>query len=455
MPELRLETRMEGAAAGNLLAAPPPIAVPPLHPFLEHPGEPVEAWTHWLTKFENHCAMVTLGRAGAYTPQEKSRYLLLLLGTEGQCLVRHLPAIAAIDTLRHDEFITTLKTILVLRSSPFRALVALMGRRQRMGEAVHQYVADHRDLASHCPLPPGSRRLLGGQHPRHRLRLRQGPVVALHPARSGPGTGDRSPPVGRSSEDGHGHGTEDGRRCSGAEWALGRGQVQARRWSTKGGAARGAKTPASSSSSSCGNCGGPHRSGHESCPAKEKTCHKCKKKGHLEAYCKSGWMQKVTAGAVFLSSSQDKETMEQVQALGGTSPRIKSTVKMWTGREWAPVELEVDTGTSVSMLRRSDLNALQVYLPLNPLARPLLNYDQHSPPGGAGYNCHHSPVWGKKSRRGAAHRIGLLQFHPGPRLPQAPADGGGLRGRTSSAAGLVKGISSTRETCIQGSLVGR
>ena len=34
------------APAGNLPVAPPPIAVPPLHPFLEHPGEPPEAWTH-------------------------------------------------------------------------------------------------------------------------------------------------------------------------------------------------------------------------------------------------------------------------------------------------------------------------------------------------------------------------------------------------------------------------
>ena len=152
---IKMETARTAASPPPQPAVPPPIAVPPLHPFLEHPGEPLEAWPHWLTKFENHWAMVTLGRAGVYTPQEKSRYLLLLLGTEGQRLVRHLPAVAAIDTLRHDEFVTALKTILVPRSSPFRALAALMGRRQRMGETVHQYVADLRDLASRCPLPPG------------------------------------------------------------------------------------------------------------------------------------------------------------------------------------------------------------------------------------------------------------------------------------------------------------
>ena len=108
-----------------------------------------------MAKFENHWAMVTLGRAGAYTPQEKSRYLLLLLGTEGQRLVRHLPAISTIDTIRHDDFIAALRAVLVPRSSPFRALAALMGRRQRGGETVNQYMADLRDLASRCPLPQG------------------------------------------------------------------------------------------------------------------------------------------------------------------------------------------------------------------------------------------------------------------------------------------------------------
>ena len=363
---------MEGAVAGNLLVVPPPIAVPPLHPFLEHPGEPLEAWTHWLTKFENHWAMV-LGRVGAYTPQEKSRYLLLLLGTEGQCLVRHLPAIASIDTLRHDEFITALKTILVPWSSPFRALAALMGRRQRMGETVHQYVADLRDPASCFPLPPGQEDFwvasilaIGCASDKAWERLFTLPEVDLgrvtevllseEAMRMDMGTGQKMVigAVGRNGLRGR------------AKSRQGGGPL--------GGAARGAKTPASSSTSSCGNCGGTHRSGHESCPAKEKTCHKCKKKGHLKAYCRSSRTQKATAGAVFLSS-KDGETMGQVQVLGGTSPRIKSMVKMWTEWEWAPVELEVDTGASESMLQRSHLNTLQVYLTLNPVARPLLNYD--------------------------------------------------------------------------------
>ena len=174
--------------------------------------------------------------------------------------------------------------------------------------------------------------------------------------------------------------------------------------SQRGGAARSARTPASGSASSCGNCGGPHRSGHESCPAKEKTCHQCKKKGHLKAYCRGERTQKATAGALFLSSSQEGETMGKVQVQGGTSPRIKSTVKMWTGRDWAPVEMEVDTGASVSTLRRSDVNALKIHLPLNPATRPLLNYD-HSVLKGVRGSISTTVQFGERKATGELHVV--------------------------------------------------
>ena len=363
------------APAGNLPVAPPPIAVPPLHPFLEHPGEPPEAWTHWMAKFENHWAMVTLGRAGAYTPQEKSRYLLLLLGTEGQRLVRHLPAISTIDTIRHDDFIAALRAVLVPRSSPFRALAALMGRRQRGGETVNQYMADLRDLASRCPLPQGQEDFwvasilaIGCASDKARERLYTLPEVDLtrvmevllsdEAVRMDLGTVPRSG-IGAVSRGGF-------RRGARANQGGARGR----------GAPRGARTSAPSSSSSCSNCGGPHRPGDDNCPAKDKLCHQCKRKGHLKAYCRSGQASKATAGALFVSSSNEGGTMGKIQVLGGASTRIKSTVRVWTGKEWAPMEMEVDTGASVSTLRRSDVNALQIFLPLEPAGRPLLNYDQ-------------------------------------------------------------------------------
>ena len=68
--------------------------------------------------------------------------------------------------------------------------------------------------------------------------------------------------------------------------------------------------------------------------------------------------------------------MGKIQVLGGASTRIKSTVRVWTGKEWAPMEMEVDTGASVSTLHCSDVNALQIFLPLEPAGQPLLNYDQ-------------------------------------------------------------------------------
>ena len=130
------ETMEEPRTAMVLAPPPPPIAVPPMHPFLEHTGEPPEQWAHWIAQFDTFWTMVTIGRGSSYTEQDKSRYLELMLGTEGRRLVRHTPGVLALETSSHDAYRTAVRDILVPKTSPFRAIATFLTRKQRLGESI-------------------------------------------------------------------------------------------------------------------------------------------------------------------------------------------------------------------------------------------------------------------------------------------------------------------------------
>ena len=81
----------------ELAPPPPPIAVPPMHPFLEHPGEPPEQWAHWIAQFDTFWTMVMIWRGSSYSYPDKSWYLELMLGMEGRRMVRHTPGALALE----------------------------------------------------------------------------------------------------------------------------------------------------------------------------------------------------------------------------------------------------------------------------------------------------------------------------------------------------------------------
>ena len=373
---------------------PPPISMPPLAPYLEHPGDPPSPWAHWYETFEDFWAMATVGRATQYTDQDRNRYLVMMLGTEGRRLVRHTTTLSNIGILGQAAFATAIRDILRPKSSPFRALSALLHRRQRSGESVQQFLTDLRDLASRCPLPDttedfwlASLLVVGCASEKAKERLFQLDAVEL-PRVLDVLLSDQAVRTDLQAEKGN--------PSTLSAVTRGRRPVRGVVGGGRGGSGTGSATV------TCFNCGGPHFARDPTCFAAGKTCNNCGKVGHLSRYCKSGGGQQKGGNArgrgrgtssgqggrrggnqqtnvLFLPDSPSESSVQgQLVAQISPTSRIYTEVDFWNGRGWAKLRMEADSGAVTSTLRRSDLNALRISLPLTPPdpATKLLNYDR-------------------------------------------------------------------------------
>ena len=113
---------------------------------------------------------------------------------------------------------------------------------------------------------------------------------------------------------------------------------------------------------SCTRCGRiPSHPKHQ-CPAREATCHKCTKKGHFQAFCRS----KNTVGEVFSDSDSDIDK-GFLGVIEDDSSHI-DTVQEVHRNPWhvslhingATVEFKIDTGADVSVVPKSLLNKLKI-----------------------------------------------------------------------------------------------
>ena len=106
------------------------------------------------------------------------------------------------------------------------------------------------------------------------------------------------------------------------------------------------------SSKSCTRCGRTPYHSHQSCPARDATCHRCKNKGHFQSQCRTKNVRTV------LSEPQDQLDDEFYIA---TVHGIKST-NVWTATirvNGVPMEFKIDTGADVSVLPESALQHLK------------------------------------------------------------------------------------------------
>ena len=243
-------------------------------------GDPPSPWAHWYETFEDFWAMATVGRAAQYTDQDRNQYLVMMLGTEGRRLVRHTSTLANISITGQAAFATAIRNILRPKSSPFRALSALLHRRQKSGEMVQQYLADLRDLASQCPLPETTEDfwlaallVVGCQSEKAKERLFQLDAVEL-PRMLDVLLSDQAVRTDLQADRGN----------PATLSAVSRGRRPGR---GGGGSSRGGAT-AGSTTVTCFNCGGAHFAKDPTCFALRKTCNTCGKVGHLSRFCNSG-----------------------------------------------------------------------------------------------------------------------------------------------------------------------
>ena len=368
----------------------PPIAVPPMARFLENVGEPPIPWKRWLLIFENFWMMANAGRpdAQAYSPQQKSRYLLLMLGTEGLRLTADSPAVDQVDTLSHADFVKGLAQVFDPVTSPVRAISDFLLRHQRPGEPLEEWLADLRHLAVRCKFPDGQmdRRLAeqlatGAASEKAKERLHLLEELDLRRIREIL-LSDESLRRNMRQPD----------------------QLQSIRNPQFGTRPSQVPPPPSPTPAPCRNCGSTsHQPLSPACKALTIQCRTCQKVGHFAAWCplnRKGAQGQASGrggrgsrpgrrGGGPRGRQSTAPPGRQANALYATDPpevigqldngrqagRIPVTLQLWTGLQWKPVEFEADSGAGPTTLRAADFKTLSPAIPLSP-ATPLLNYDR-------------------------------------------------------------------------------
>ena len=103
----------------------------------------------------------------------------------------------------------------------------------------------------------------------------------------------------------------------------------------------------------CYRCGGNHKP--TTCPCREYTCHYCKKKGHIAKVCqKKDRGNQEQAHSVRDQGAPGDDTQEYVLHPGARDP-YQALIKM----NGHPVQMEIDTGASVSVVGEDIFKAIQ------------------------------------------------------------------------------------------------
>lgn len=302
--------------------------------FLPTVGEPAIPFSTWKKIFQNY--LLVIGARGDAWPDARLRAVLLhCLGTEGQRLFYTLPN----GGTTYDEAMAALDAHFTPRVNVVAARHKFRQRAQRIDETVSQFIAELRHLAVDCQFGGMEDEMLRDQliervflaAVRDRLLLESELTL------------DRASELALQVESAVQNATLLSNTGSSPA------QVQAIS-KTKGSFKRGKQNydkmpvqtgkPQNSNKRRCFRCGSnTHLANAHTCPAVSATCHQCGKRGHFAKVCKSAAVREVVVPeltVLCVNQSQDKIRC-QVQLEAPQGNKI-------------PLELIVDTGSSVSIL---------------------------------------------------------------------------------------------------------
>lgn len=313
-------------------------------PFLPCPGEPPIPFDMWLRMFRNY--LLVVGASGDAWPVERKRALLLhCLGTEGQRLFYSLPNQG--DSM--EDAIAALTAHFTPRRNIVAERHAFRKRVQAPGETIIQYVAALRDLAVTCDFAATLDEMLRDQLVEnvssHRIRerllleseltLEKAVTIATQTEAAGEQakllSNTRSVPV----------------QVIHAQPPPAAGRFRRKQPlkppSTKRFSKPSSTTALASSSRECYRCGSQkHLANDRSCPAVSAQCNNCQKMGHYSRVCRSGQ-----------ACSVREIDLPEVQILymhDSLTDKIRCTALIATVTTSVPIELIVDSGSSVSIL---------------------------------------------------------------------------------------------------------
>ena len=125
----------------------------------------------------------------------------------------------------------------------------------------------------------------------------------------------------------------------------------------------------------CFRCGGPHLA--PKCTVTDAECKYCKKKGHLERVCKAKARQQRKESAHYMESGDSDESEDSAYNLFTITDPNSAPIFVEVVLNSIPVQMELDTGASVSVLSNTtylDLQRQGHALPLQPSPVKLKSY---------------------------------------------------------------------------------
>ncbi|XP_065195252.1 uncharacterized protein LOC135826576 [Sycon ciliatum] len=134
-----------------------------------------------------------------------------------------------------------------------------------------------------------------------------------------------------------------------------------------------------STSNACGYCGGKSHA-RSACPAREKTCNKCNKRGHYGAVCRSSRHARALSAesspgtdAVASPSSVSEESIDLVPIYVGAVSAHPPSWQVQLTINGTTVPFKVDTGADVSVISEEVYNSLSTSPQLQPCRHVLVS----------------------------------------------------------------------------------
>ena len=349
---------------------PIPVAAPA--PYLEHPGDPTTDFRGWITKFDCYLQLLDSTRvpASGLTDKQKNALLFMHLGVEGERIFSTHPRAASRDTLSYNDYSTAVKEQFQPRVTHLKASFDFHRRLQLPGESVDAFVCALRSLIADCDYADPSQHLLeqlvAGCHDKD---LQRDLLAMPNPAF------DRCLEKMRASEMATKEASDMAHR------PLHKVQGGPRPTSTPASNRRSrppnprpqsppSQRPQSRTSTPnlCIGCGRKKDHPRAACPAFDKECSNCHRLGHFAAACRQKGASKPSTSRTVTEGDAD------IKILNSATP-ISTTVDVSAGSRFQPIQFEVDTGASPTIMPWSTFRRNFPQTRLQTSGLHLKNYD--------------------------------------------------------------------------------
>ena len=307
-----------------------------------------DEWPKWIRRFECFCDASGLSKKDDVHQVNTLVYCMGDAADDILCSLR----LSEDDKKVYETVKSKLEQHFVKRRNIIFERAKFNGRRQKEGESVASFITDLHCLVEHCNYGAlqsemiRDRIVVGLLDANLSMKLQMDPELTLEKAT----TAARQSELVKTQQDvvrGETKPNVDAVESKRPEEKRGK-QPQNRFTSRHSSTAE--TPPRQSHKQICTRCGKTPSHGKQHCPAKEAVCHKCSKKGHYQAMCRTSKLAQVEA---------QPEEQEFLGTLKDQSPVTNSPWEVNLSLNGVPVLFKIDTGADVSAISERVFHQLQ------------------------------------------------------------------------------------------------